>query len=553
MSDASQPPESRRLAEFIRRHSAEAIAEWERRARRLQPAERLDRLALIDHMPEFLEELAGYIGEIRAGHEAAPSNRHPRTHAIERLDLGFDAREVVTEYALLREVLTELILEKLSPAVRSAELPRLHGAIDLAIAESVQQYTAARERTLRALNRISEAALDQADVLGFLNKLLTVLCETAQSVDVVKIMLREGEELVVRAAVGLESETGAEFRLRMGEGFAGRVAEGREAMVLTIDDQNREEEQSEILRQRNARVLYGIPLLHRDELVGVALMGSTTAFQFSDEDKLLFRTMANRATAIIVQGQLLERERTARAEAQKLAAALEVQDNELRASLAFRDQMMGVLGHDLRNPLNVVRLSAQTLLARGDVPEAHLRMIRRMLSNADRIDRMVHDLLDYTRARGGELALARTPCALADICREVVDAMETLHPARTFRLVIGPRDTEGEWDRDRIVRALSNLMTNAVNYGDPSSEVTLFVDGQDELVLVRVHNRGNPIPAELQPRIFEPFTRADSAADREGLGLGLFIVREIVRGHGGTVEVASNEQGTTFTVRLSRH
>jgi signal transduction histidine kinase len=96
-------------------------------------------------------------------------------------------------------------------------------------------------------------------------------------------------------------------------------------------------------------------------------------------------------------------------------------------------------------------------------------------------------------------------------------------------------------------------MTNAVNYGDQAAEVTLSVEGQEDFVEVRVHNRGNPIPPELQARIFEPFTRAESAADREGLGLGLFIVREIVRAHGGTVEVASGEgEGTTFTVRLSR-
>jgi signal transduction histidine kinase len=555
MTDPAQPSEPRRLAEFIRGHATEALAEWERRARDLRPARRLERPTLLDHMPQFLEDLAAYIGELRAGHDVPPSSRYPRTHALERLDLGFDAREVVAEYAILREVLVELIRDKLAPAVRSAEMPRLHGAIDLAIAESIQQYTAARERTLRALNRISEAALDQADVLGFLDKLLTVLCETAQSVDVVKIMLREGEHLVVRAAVGLEADAAAQFRLRIGEGFAGRVASERSAMVLSINEENRAEVESEILRQRNALVLYGIPLLHRDDLVGVALMGSTTAYQFSDEDTLLFRTMANRATAIIVQGQLLERERIARAEAQKLAAALEVQEQELRTSLAFRDQMMGVLGHDLRNPLNVIRLSAQSLIARDDLPEGRVRIIKRILSNGERIDRMVHDLLDYTRARGGDFALKRASCALADIGREVVDAMETLHPARVFRFAAGGGDTEGEWDRDRIVRALSNLMTNAVNYGDQNGEVTLAVEGKGETVEVRVHNRGNPIPPEMQAQIFEPFTRAaESAADREGLGLGLFIVREIVHAHGGTIELASNaEQGTTFTVRLPRH
>src|SRR5205085_3239535 len=352
----------------------------------------------LDHIPQFLQDLAEYVGEVRAGHDATPSSKYPRIHALERLDLGFDVGEVVAEYAILREVVVELAARSLTPALRSAEMPRLHAAIDLAVGESVRQYMGARERTLRALNLISEAALDQADVVVFLNKLLAVLCETDPSVDVVKIMLREDKHLVVRAAVGLDAEIASQRRVRVGEGFAGKVAAERKAMVLSITEATRQDAQSEMVRQRGARVLYGVPLLHRDDLVGVALMGSTTAYQFSDEDKLLFRTMANRATAIIVQGQLLERERAARAEAQKLAAALEAQEQRLRASLAFRDQVMGILSHDLRNPLNVIRTSAQVLMQRESLSESQVTTMARVLSNADRIDRMIRDLLDYLRA-----------------------------------------------------------------------------------------------------------------------------------------------------------
>ena len=150
-------------------------------------------------------------------------------------------------------------------------------------------------------------------------------------------MLREGEDLVVRvAAGGLEEDLRSGFRLRVGEGFSGKIAaERKPAMVSRAADAN---VKSEALRKIAQRALYGVPLLHREDLIGIALMGSTTAFQFSDEDLLLFRTMTGRATALIVQGQCLEREKAARAEAEGLA-------KELEASLALRDHVMGVLSH----------------------------------------------------------------------------------------------------------------------------------------------------------------------------------------------------------------
>ena len=544
--------EARRLAEFVRENAPDIISYWEQRVRRLHPAQRLERPVLLDHMPHFLADLADYIGEVRAGHDAAPSKQYPRIHALERLDLGFDVGEVVAEYQILREALVGLIVGKLAPSLRSAEMPRLHAAIDLAVSESVRQYMATRERTLQALNQISEAALDHADVLGFLDKLLAVLCATAPAVDVVKILLREGDELAVRASVGLDPAAALQIRLRIGEGFAGKVAAERQARVLSLAGAASSEVASDLLRAQNLNVLFGIPLLHRDDLVGVALMGSTTAFEFSDEDKLLFRTMANRATAIIVQGQLLERERAAREEAQKLAATLEAQDQKLRASLAFRDQVIGILSHDLRNPLGVIRTSAQILERQPDAA-AQARNVERIISNAGQIDRMISDLLDYTRARGGML-IHRSPAVMGDLCREVIDAMQTLHPQRQFRLsVVG--DTRGEWDRDRIVRVVSNLAGNAVNYGAPDSVISVTARDAGDAVEVAVHNTGNPIAPEHTPRLFDAFTRAVDAraAHRQGLGLGLFIVREIAQAHGGTADVVSSaEQGTTFTVRLPR-
>jgi len=112
---------------------------------------------------------------VRAGLDSAPSTQTPAAHALDRLELGYNIREIVAEYSTLRECLLELASRELSPARLSAEMPRLHAAIDLAISESVTRFSGAHDRTLRALDRISAAALEEPEVLGFLNKLLSVL------------------------------------------------------------------------------------------------------------------------------------------------------------------------------------------------------------------------------------------------------------------------------------------------------------------------------------------------------------------------------------------
>jgi len=202
----------------------------------------------------------------------------------------------------------------------------------------------------------------------------------------------------------------------------------------------------------------------------------------------------------------------------------------------------------------VIRTSAQVLMQRESLSESQVTTMARVLSNADRIDRMIRDLLDYTRAGRTGFQLMRVQTTLADLCKEVIDSMKTLHPDRIFHFsAIG--DTRGEWDRDRIVRVVSNLVTNAVNYGREDSPITIVAKGDGDAVELSIHNEGNPIAPENVPRLFEAFTRAvsEATAHRQGLGLGLFIVKEIVQAHGGTVEVASSaEKGTTFTVRLPR-
>src|SRR5881394_1101367 len=231
MGDMVASDEPRRLADFLREHRDEILAHWEQEVRKVGAARDLDRPMLIDHLPQFIEELADYVGELRTGHEVAPPDEHPQIHALERLEVGYDLAEVVAEYAVLRRCITELASQKHTPALRSAELPRLHQAIDQAIATSVVRYTAARERTLRALDRISSAALVHHDVESLLPRTLDAFLGTTASVDTVALTLREDGGMRVRAAFGYP-DPGPVGTETPSDGFCARIERERAPVFI---------------------------------------------------------------------------------------------------------------------------------------------------------------------------------------------------------------------------------------------------------------------------------------------------------------------------------
>jgi signal transduction histidine kinase len=231
------------------------------------------------------------------------------------------------------------------------------------------------------------------------------------------------------------------------------------------------------------------------------------------------------------------------------------EEAELRAALEFRDRMLGVLSHDLRNPLGVILTSAELLQRQLKLEGKQGDTLQRMIDNAHRIERMVRDLLDYTRTRRGtRLPLARRDADLLALCNQVIDNIQVLHPERTVRLT-STGETRGAFDPDRAAQAIGNLVSNALRYSPPSSEVEITLTGMDTEVVLQIHNQGPAIAADLLPRLFQPFERgvSEEPGSRAGLGLGLYIVRQIVDAHGGKVEVRSAPgDGTTFTLRWPR-
>ena len=218
----------------------------------------------------------------------------------------------------------------------------------------------------------------------------------------------------------------------------------------------------------------------------------------------------------------------------------------------FRDQFIGVLSHDLRNPLGAITASAALLALPEDNPERRGRVVARIVNSAQRMERMIGDLLDLTRTRlGGSLPLKRRPANLQQVCEEAMMEIRAGQPDALLRLDVSG-DLRGEWDADRLEQVVSNLVGNAIQHGN-GTPITLTGQEQGNWVTLTVHNGGPPIPPEVLPFIFEPLARGRAEGASQGIGLGLFIARAIVSAHGGHIQVSSStETGTTFTVALPK-
>ncbi len=231
------------------------------------------------------------------------------------------------------------------------------------------------------------------------------------------------------------------------------------------------------------------------------------------------------------------------------------QEAEARKREEFERQLIGIVSHDLRNPLAAIITAADMLLHQEAWNERSKKAATRITSAATRAAGLIEDLLDFTQARlGGHLPIQRQPMDLHVLARQVVEEMELTAPTRSIELV-HQGDGTGEWDSGRLAQLLTNLLGNALTYSPPDTPVRLEVEGESECVTLTVRNQGDPIPAEVLPRIFEPLQRGTETPDlrRRSIGLGLFIVESIVRAHGGTVAVHSTaHEGTVFTVRLPR-
>lgn len=236
----------------------------------------------------------------------------------------------------------------------------------------------------------------------------------------------------------------------------------------------------------------------------------------------------------------------------RLHSRVAVAEASLRDEAGFRERFLAILAHDLRQPLNVFALGSETLAA-ADTPQEVRDRVKNHFDRATaRMQRMIGELLDFSRTRpqGGGMPIAREEVDLVAVVAGVVEEVKLAHPGRALTVETNDRCT-GSWDADRMAQLVSNLVENAVAHSAPESEVRIALEATPATVDVTVDNHGKAIAPEVLATIFDPFRRGKTALRRDrGLGLGLYIVDQIARAHGGAVTVRSDEALTRFKVSL---
>lgn len=293
-----------------------------------------------------------------------------------------------------------------------------------------------------------------------------------------------------------------------------------------------------LFEQEGIGALAFIPLVTAGRLVGKFMIYYGEGHRFATHEVETARAIANHLASVTV----------------RFAAVAKLEE-----TIRYNEIFAGVLAHDLRNPLSAIMNAAQLVLMRREgEPGAAARDAKplgRIIASGQRMTTMIDQLLDLTRARsGGGIQVQVCDTNLAELCAHAVGELETAHVDWNIRSeVVG--DLAGTWDPERLLQVLSNLVANSGQHGIREAGIAIRLDGSHrEHVTVEVHNKG-AVPESLLPHLFDPFRSTQHRREQSrGLGLGLFIVREIVHAHGGTVQVSSSEAaGTTFLVHLPRH
>jgi PAS domain S-box-containing protein len=227
-------------------------------------------------------------------------------------------------------------------------------------------------------------------------------------------------------------------------------------------------------------------------------------------------------------------------------------NEQLALARDFERWILAIVSHDIRNPLGNLLFAAHGLQQTSEPGTTTRKLADTVSRGVKRIQHIVGDLLDLSREREGSgISVDPKPADLHAMCRQIIEELESIARDRTIRFDCEV-DGRGVFDESRVMQAVGNLASNAMQHGAPGSPVSIRVTGDDERVAVEVHNQG-AIPEELLPRIFEPFRSGRHHGSRgEGLGLGLFIANAIARAHEGNLEVDSSNGETTFRLVLPR-
>jgi K+-sensing histidine kinase KdpD len=377
---------------------------------------------------------------------------------------------------------------------------------------------AARQR-IEHVQAVTDAALAHLEV----NELLDVLLPRIRDIlrtDTCAVLLLDDEtnELVARAALGIEEEVGV--RIPVGAGFAGRVADEARPMVIDVDEYP---VYNPILRQKHLKSMVGVPLLVRGESLGVLHVGTLTARKFTQDEVELLQLVAERVAIAIERAQLHE---------------------ELIQLDQLKLNFVAIASHELRTPATSVYGVLKTLSDRGPVLNEELReeLIRVGVEQGERLRRLLEELLDLSRLDARAISVEPRPLVLKAALADVVRG--SLAGSDAVELDI-PDDLAAVVDPLVLERVVSNLVGNAVRYGEPP--IRISAQQRDRHLRVAVEDAGPGVPKELEGKIFERFARGGAET---GHGLGLAIARAYAQAHGGDLVHDPRPGGARFELLI---
>lgn len=471
------------------------------------------------------------------------------------LQFGFDVKAVVREYGLLASLLLDFATEA-GTDLSTAEVNVFTGFMSSIVADGVAVHALFREEADRVAEQTAQSERLQADAVKD---------------------RRHQEALDQESASAHRSETARNQAELARDGLLEALKAQPLLQVVVLEGPNHVVTLMNSEYQKNVaggRDLVGMPVLaafpqlagHGYDTIMRGVLETGTPFVARDVQMPIDRgtgVLETRFMDFVIQPV---RGRFGTVDS-LLAISLDVSRSvearlELEAFVAQEEeraelerQIIGVVSHDLGNPLAVIKLAVGQLLTQRLPPET-TPVVERIKGTLERMGHLVDDLLDFTQARvGGGLSIVREPANVHDVIRKVVEELRLTFPSRELHFET-EGDGEGRWDRGRLSQAAVNLIANALKYGAANASVQVRTRGFTDHVELEVFNRGEPISPEILPVLFEPMQRGHPRAPQLGrsVGLGLYIVKHIVDAKGGTISVTSTaEAGTRFILSLPRH
>jgi signal transduction histidine kinase len=372
-------------------------------------------------------------------------------------------------------------------------------------------------RRIEHVQAVTDAALAHLELEELLDVLLPRIRDILVADTCAVLLLdRETNELVARAALGIEEEVVAGVRIPMGGGFAGRVAATKEPVI--IDNLATYRVLNPILREKGIESMLGVPLLVGGDAIGVMHVGSLAPRRFTNDDVELLQLVTQRVAIAIERAKLHEQAR---------------QFDQLKLNF------VAIASHELRTPATSIYGALTTLVQRLELPpETREELIQMAYQQSDRMRRLIEQLLDLSRLDARAIRVVPHPIVLSSVLAEIVSGSV---PQGLRADVDVPPDLAAVADPLALERVLTNLLTNAVRHG--AAPIRLSAVRKDANLRISVEDSGSGVPEELRDRLFDRFSRADSGV---GSGLGLAIARAYAHAMGGELFYREGAPGARF-------